>query len=51
MEIPVGISGSDESMRGPGLDGARICYDIYDLEKGKGQAVRMRGLSRMLLKL
>jgi hypothetical protein len=51
MEIPVGIKGRNKSMRCPGLEGARICQDNYDLEKGKGQAVRMRGLSRMLWKL
>jgi hypothetical protein len=38
-------------MRCPGLEGRRICYCKYELKKGKGQAVRMRGLSRMLLKL
>jgi hypothetical protein len=47
MEIPVGIKGSNESMRCPGLAGRRICHNNYELKKGKGQAVRMRGLSRM----
>jgi hypothetical protein len=51
MEIPVGIKGRNKSMRCPGLDGERICQDNYELKKGKGQAVRMRGLSRLLLKL
>jgi hypothetical protein len=37
-------------MRSPGQAGTRICYCIYELRKGKGQAVRMRGLSRGLLK-
>jgi hypothetical protein len=51
MDVPVGIKGRKESKRGPGLEGPRICQDNYELEKGKGQAVRMRGLSRMLVKL
>jgi hypothetical protein len=51
MEIPVCIKGRNESMRCPGLVGPRICNDNYELKKGKGQAVQMRGLSRMLLKL
>jgi hypothetical protein len=38
-------------MRRPGLEGLRFCYDMYELKKGKGQAVLMRGLSRRLLKL
>jgi hypothetical protein len=38
-------------MRGPGRAGLRIRYCKHELRKGKGQAVRMRGLSRGLLKL
>jgi hypothetical protein len=51
MEIPVGIKGRNESTRRPGLEGLRIYQNNYELKKGKGQAVRMRGLSRGLRKL
>ncbi len=52
MGNPGGVEGGrNESMRGPGLVRAANLQHADNLEKGKGQAARMRGLSRKLLKL